>query len=46
MRFWKMIQKLREKFADCTLTTDIMVGFSGETEEDFNDTVEFAEKVG
>ena len=44
--YYDLCQKLREKFADCTLTTDIMVGFSGETEEDFNDTVKFAEKVG
>lgn len=41
-----LCNKLREKFDDCTLTTDIMVGFAGETEEDFRDTVAFAEKIG
>lgn len=44
--YYDLCKKLRENFADCTLTTDIMVGFSGETDEDFNDTVEFAKKVG
>lgn len=38
--------KLRTAFKDCTLTTDIMVGFPYETEEDFCDTMAFAEKVG
>lgn len=42
----QLCQKLREAFEDCTLTTDIMVGFPGETEEDFLDTVKFAEKIG
>ena len=44
--YYDLCKKLRENFVDCTLTTDIMVGFSGETDEDFNDTVEFAKKVG
>lgn len=41
-----LCDKLRKSFKDCTLTTDIMVGFPQETEEDFSDTVEFAEKIG
>lgn len=44
--YYELCEKLRKNFKDCTLTTDIMVGFAGETEEDFNDTVEFAKKVG
>jgi len=44
--YFELCEKLRKTFPDCTLTTDIMVGFSGETENDFNETVEFAEKVG
>ena len=38
--------KLRESFSDCTLTTDIMVGFAGETDEDFEESVRFAEEIG
>lgn len=38
--------KLRAAFPDCTLTTDIMVGFAGETEEDFQETVAFAKQIG
>ncbi|MBQ5994505.1 MAG: tRNA (N(6)-L-threonylcarbamoyladenosine(37)-C(2))-methylthiotransferase MtaB [Clostridia bacterium] len=44
--YYELCKKLRSVFADCTLTTDIMVGFSGESEEDFLQTVEFAKKVG
>ena len=36
---------LREKFEGATLTTDIMVGFPGETDEDFEETRKFAEKI-
>ncbi len=39
-------EKLRTAFPDCTLTTDIMVGFAGETEEDFQETVAFAKQIG
>lgn len=37
---------LREKFDGTTLTTDIMVGFPGESDEDFEETRKFAEKIG
>lgn len=37
---------LREKFDSATLTTDIMVGFPDETDEDFEETRKFVEKIG
>ncbi len=44
--YFKLCQKLRKEFKDCTLTTDIMVGFPHENDEDFEITKAFAEKVG
>jgi len=37
---------LRAAFEDLSLTTDIIVGFPGETEEEFRETLAFAEKIG
>ena len=36
---------LREKFAHPALTTDVIVGFPGETEEEFAETVEFLKRI-
>ncbi len=44
--YYVLTQKLRAAFADCTLTTDMMVGFAGEREEDFLESLRFAQKVG
>lgn len=38
--------KLREAFPDCSITTDIMVGFPEESDEDFKESLEFVEKIG
>lgn len=41
----RIARKLRECFSDCTLTTDIMVGFAGESDEDFNESLAFAKEI-
>lgn len=38
--------KLRNSFDETTITTDIMVGFPTESEEDFADNVNFAKEIG
>lgn len=42
----EVVGKLRAAFPDCSVTTDIMVGFVGETEEDFAQSMAFAEEIG
>ena len=44
--YYSLCKKLRSSFEDATITTDIMVGFSLESEEDFNESLEFAKKIG
>ncbi len=41
----RLCKKLRECFDDCTLTTDIMVGFAGESDEDFRTSLAFMEEI-
>ena len=36
---------LREAFEDCALTTDVMTGFPGETEEDFDELMDFVKEI-
>lgn len=43
--FYEVVAGLREAFSDCAITTDIMVGFQGETEEEFRTTLDFVNKV-
>src|SRR5688500_6605299 len=45
-RYTDRVALIREHVPDCALTTDIIVGFPGETEADFEETLEVAEEVG
>ena len=43
--FEKVVKRLRKAFEDVALTTDIIVGFPGETEEEFKITYEYLKKI-
>jgi tRNA-2-methylthio-N6-dimethylallyladenosine synthase len=45
-RYLDRVALIREHVPDCALTTDIIVGFPGEAEEDFEATLEVVEAVG
>jgi len=45
-RYLDIVEKLRAAMDDVELTTDIIVGFPGETEEDFGQTLDLVQKVG
>ena len=42
----ELCEKLRNNFTDATITTDIMVGFPTESEEDFAENVRFTQMIG
>ena len=39
------VSLLRENIADCAFTTDVIVGFPGETEEDFEQSLNFVDEI-
>ncbi|MGN0474126.1 MAG: tRNA (N(6)-L-threonylcarbamoyladenosine(37)-C(2))-methylthiotransferase MtaB [Acutalibacteraceae bacterium] len=43
--FRRVCEKIRATFENPSITTDIMVGFAGETEEEFKQSVEFAKEI-
>jgi tRNA-2-methylthio-N6-dimethylallyladenosine synthase len=45
-RYLDRVAMIREHVPDCALTTDIIVGFPGETEADFDQTLEVVDRVG
>jgi tRNA-2-methylthio-N6-dimethylallyladenosine synthase len=45
-RYMDRVALIREHVPDCAITTDIIVGFPGETEADFAETLEIVEEVG
>jgi tRNA-2-methylthio-N6-dimethylallyladenosine synthase len=44
-RYLRLVEEMREAIPDLALTTDIIVGFPGESEEDFEQTLMLAEEV-
>lgn len=44
-QFEEIVEKLRNTYNDVVLTTDIIVGFAGETEEEFQTTYKFLKKI-
>ena len=45
-RFMESVARLRSAFPGCALTADLITGFPGETEEDFQCTLSFINRVG
>jgi len=45
-RYMDRVSLIREHVPDCAITTDIIVGFPGESEADFEQTLEVVEEVG
>jgi tRNA-2-methylthio-N6-dimethylallyladenosine synthase len=45
-RYLRLVDELRGTIPDLALTTDLIVGFPGETETDFRETIEVVEEVG
>ena len=41
-----LVNRIRNTFTDAAITTDIMVGFAGETDDEFNQSLNFAQKIG
>ena len=44
-KYLNLVDKIRTAIPDISLTTDIIVGFPGETEEDFEESYEFVKKI-
>lgn len=44
-RYMQRVEMIREYVPDCAITTDIIVGFPGESEADFNETLEVVNEV-
>ena len=45
-QYLNLVERMKEKIPEIKFSTDIIVGFAGETEEDFEDTLDVVRKVG
>jgi tRNA-2-methylthio-N6-dimethylallyladenosine synthase len=45
-RYLRLVDRLRDEIDDLALGTDLIVGFPGETEDDFNETLSLVDEVG
>ena len=45
-QYARLVEKLRGAFPDVGITTDVMVGFPGETDDDFEESLQFVEEIG
>lgn len=46
MEYSQIVQRLRNAFENSSITTDVMVGFAGESEEDFKQSMQFVKQIG
>ncbi len=44
--FADLVRRIRNMFDNPSITTDIMVGFAGETDEEFKESLEFVKEIG
>lgn len=44
-QFARVVEKLRDAFPDCAITTDIIAGFPMESDEDFQKSIDFAKEM-
>lgn len=44
--YFDLVERIRAVFPDASITTDVMVGFAGETQEEFDESYCFVEKIG
>ncbi len=44
--YYDLVCRIRKIFDNPSITTDVMVGFAGETEQEFRESIEFVKKVG
>jgi threonylcarbamoyladenosine tRNA methylthiotransferase MtaB len=45
-QYYEAVQRLKKYMPDAAITTDVIVGFPGETDEDFNKSCEFVKTIG
>ncbi|MGB8658052.1 MAG: tRNA (N6-isopentenyl adenosine(37)-C2)-methylthiotransferase MiaB [Candidatus Zixiibacteriota bacterium] len=43
--YWRLVQRIKEKMENASLSTDVIVGFPTESEEDFQDTLQMMQRV-